>query len=249
MADPVTLAMVGAAAGAALKPNDPLKGAMLGATAGFTGGTALGVGAAGAGAASGAAAGTAGAAGSTAANTALASQIAANPAASFAGGNILNTANAANAANTANLASMNAAGMSFAGASPSAVNAANTANMANSANAANSGLSFAGMSPNAASTAPSFMDKLGMAGKSAYENPMMTVQALNATQGLLTPDQQMASAPTVPVQARGQLRPFDPVALLDPYKPSVIGGQQNQPISLIQVIYGIRRFNTVRNPT
>jgi len=43
--DPVTMAMVGAAAGAALKPNDPLKGAMLGATVGFTGGTALGVGA------------------------------------------------------------------------------------------------------------------------------------------------------------------------------------------------------------
>ena len=45
MADPVTLAMVGAAAGAALKPKDPLKGAMLGATVGFTGGTALGAGA------------------------------------------------------------------------------------------------------------------------------------------------------------------------------------------------------------
>jgi len=42
MADPVTLAMVGAAAGAAMKPKDPLKGAMLGATVGFTGGTALG---------------------------------------------------------------------------------------------------------------------------------------------------------------------------------------------------------------
>lgn len=207
MADPVTLAMVGAAAGAALKPNDPLKGAMLGATAGFTGGTALGVGAAGAGAASGAAAGTAGAAGSTAANTALASQIAANPAASFAGGNILNTAN------TANLASMNAAGMSFAGKPPIDPTMFNTASNV--------------------SSAPSFMDKLGMSGKNAIENPMMTAQALNATQGLLTPDQQMASAPTVPVQARGQLRPFDPVALLDPYKPSVIGGQQNQPISLI----------------
>jgi hypothetical protein len=37
--------MVGAAAGAALKPKDPLKGAMLGATVGFTGGTALGAGA------------------------------------------------------------------------------------------------------------------------------------------------------------------------------------------------------------
>jgi hypothetical protein len=37
--------IIGAVAGAALKPNDPLRGAMLGATIGFTGGTALGVGA------------------------------------------------------------------------------------------------------------------------------------------------------------------------------------------------------------
>ena len=42
MADPVTLAMVGAAAGAALKPKNPLQGAMLGAATGFTGGAALG---------------------------------------------------------------------------------------------------------------------------------------------------------------------------------------------------------------
>jgi len=39
--DPVTMALVGAAAGAALKPNDPLRGAMLGATVGFTGGTVV----------------------------------------------------------------------------------------------------------------------------------------------------------------------------------------------------------------
>jgi hypothetical protein len=224
--DPVTMAMVGAAAGAALKPNDPLKGAMLGATAGFTGGTALGVGAAGGAAAGGAAAGTAGTAGTAAAvgKTAMATQ----PALSYAGGNIANAATMANTANAANLAAMNSAGMSFAGASPSAINAANTANtatMANSANAANSGLSFAGMSPNAASTAPSFMDKLGMAGKSAYENPMMTTQALNATQGLLAPEQ-MPSAPAMPLQAGRGVKPYDPIALLDPYRQSVISNQQ-----------------------
>lgn len=60
MADPVTLAMAGAAAGAALKPKNPLQGAMLGAAAGFTGGAALG---AGAGAAAAGGAGAAGAAG------------------------------------------------------------------------------------------------------------------------------------------------------------------------------------------
>jgi hypothetical protein len=70
MADPVTLAMVGAAAGAALKPKDPLKGAMLGATVGFTGGTALGAGAAGA-AGTGAAGGLAGGTGLTASGTGI----------------------------------------------------------------------------------------------------------------------------------------------------------------------------------
>ena len=71
-----------------------------------------------------------------------------------------------------------------------------------------------------------------MAGKSAYENPMMTGQALSATQGLLTPDQQpqIQAAPAMPVQKGPGLKPFDPMASMDPYKQSVIGGQ---PISLI----------------
>lgn len=203
MADPVTLAMVGAAAGAAMKPKDPLRGAMLGATVGFTGGTALGAGAAGSAAAGTTAAGTAGTAAGTAGTSAALTQ----PALSYAGGNIANAANIANTANTANLAAMNSAGMSFAGMSPSAANAANVAN-----------------------TAPSFMDKLSMAGKSAYENPMMTAQALNATQGLLDPGQQPPSAPAVPVTARNKLGAYDPMASMDPYKQSVVGGQ---PISLI----------------
>ena len=48
MADPITLAVVGAGVGAMLNPNDPIKGAVIGGAAGFTGGTALGPGAAGA---------------------------------------------------------------------------------------------------------------------------------------------------------------------------------------------------------
>jgi hypothetical protein len=195
MADPISLAAMGAVGGALLKPKNPLQGALLGATAGFTGGSALGIGAAG-----GAAAGTAGAAGAagTAANTALAGQVAAQPALSYAGGNI------ANAAASTLPATSNAAGLSFAGMSPGAANVANTA--------------------------PSFMDKIGMAGKSAYENPMMTAQALNATQGLLSPGEQPPSAPAVPVQARNKLGAYDPMAAMDPYKQSVLGGQ---PISLI----------------
>lgn len=47
MADPITLAVVGAGVGAMMNPNDPIKGAVIGGAAGFTGGTALGAGAAG----------------------------------------------------------------------------------------------------------------------------------------------------------------------------------------------------------
>ena len=209
MADPVTFAMVGAAAGVALKPNDPLKGAMLGATAGYTGGTALGIGGA-AGAAGGASAAGGAAAGTTAAtNSALASQIAAERTASYAGGNILNAANAASTANNAKLAAMNASGMSFSGRPPVDPTMLNV------------------------SAAPSFMDKLGMSGKNAIENPIMASQALGATNSLLASDQPPQSAPVMPVQARNKLGAYDPIALLDPYRPSVIGGQQNQPISLI----------------
>jgi hypothetical protein len=102
--------------------------------------------------------------------------------------------------------------------------------VATNANAA--GLSFAGKSAidptmlNVTNAAPSFAEKIGMAGKNAYENTGQSLTALSATNSLLQPDQQMATAPVVPVTARGQLRPFDPVALLDPYKPSVIGNSQ-----------------------
>lgn len=42
MADPVTMAVVGATAGAALNKDDPLKGALLGAAGGYGGGALLG---------------------------------------------------------------------------------------------------------------------------------------------------------------------------------------------------------------
>lgn len=185
MADPITLAAIGAVGGAALKPNNPLQGAMLGGMAGFTGGTALGVGGAttAAGGGTGLTLGSGGATGLGAANTAT--------------GYGLGEAAAGGVGLTAP-----AATTGYGLAAPAAASAAMT---------------------------PSFTERLGMAGKSAYENPMMTAQALNATQGLLTPEQQPPSAPAVPVQ-KGQLRDYNPMASMDPYRQSVVGGQ---PISLI----------------
>jgi len=70
MADPVTLAITGAVAGAALNRKDPLKGALIGGTLGYGGGMALGpaVGASAPGVAG--AAGTAGGIGTKVANAA-----------------------------------------------------------------------------------------------------------------------------------------------------------------------------------
>lgn len=68
MADPVTLAIVGATAGAALNPDDPLKGAVIGGTLGYGGASLAGLGAAGSTAAAGTtvgASGIGGAAGGT----------------------------------------------------------------------------------------------------------------------------------------------------------------------------------------
>ena len=188
MADPVSLAMIGAAGGAILKPNNPLQGAMLGAAAGFTGGTALGVGGAttAAGGGTGLALGSGGATGLGAANTATGYGL--------------------------GEAAMGGTGLT--------------------APAATAGYGLAAPVATSAAMAPTFSERLSMAGKSAYENPMMTAQALNATQGLLTPEQQpqIQSAPPVPVQTGRGLKPYDAMAAMNPYQQSVIGGQ---PISLI----------------
>lgn len=96
--------------------------------------------------------------------------------------------------------------------------------------AATTGYSLAAPTAASAAMAPSFSERLGMAGKSAYENPMMTAQALNATQGLLTPEQMPSAAPAMPLQAGRGVKPYDPTEALNPYKQSVVGGQ---PISLI----------------
>ena len=88
MADPVTLAAIGAVAGAATNKKDPVKGALIGATLGFGGGSVapalMGGTAAGAGAAG--TAGTGAAAGGTfIPGMALETQLAAAPASPLAG--------------------------------------------------------------------------------------------------------------------------------------------------------------------
>lgn len=203
MGAPMLIPAVGAVAGALMKPNNPLQGALLGAAAGYTGGQALGI----TGATTAASAAAPIASTVPAANTALATQIAANPAASYAGGNIINAANAANTANTANLASMNAAGLSFGGRSP--IDAAML---------------------NTTSATPSLLDKAGMYATSTYENPVATGQTFGYVNSLLQPDQQMASAPTVPVQRGQGIKAPNTMEYLDPNKQSVVGGQ---PISLL----------------
>lgn len=130
----------------------------------------------------------------------LANQIAANRAASYAGGNIA-------AANAPNLASNSAAGLSFGGRSPLDPTMLNTAN-----------------------AAPSFAEKIGIAGKNAIENPMQSFTALSATNSLLQPEPMPSPAPAMPLQAGRGVKPFDYVASMDPYKQSVIGSPQ---ISLI----------------
>jgi hypothetical protein len=74
---------------------------------------------------------------------------------------------------------------------------------------------------------PSFFDSFKGFAK---ENPMLTQMGFSTAKDVLTPDQ-INPAPAVPVQARGQLRPFDPMAAMNPYLQTVVGG--NQPISLI----------------
>jgi hypothetical protein len=205
MGAPLLIPAIGAAAGALMKPSNPLQGALLGAAAGYTGGQALGI----TGATTAASAATPVASAVTpaaSASNALASQIASNRAASYAGQNILNAANAANTAGATNLAAMNAAGMSYGGRLPIDPTTINTTSAVN--------------------TAPSLLDKAGMYAKSAYENPVATGQTFASVNSLLEPDQQMATAPVVPVTARNKLGNYDPMAAMDPYKPSAIGNSQ-----------------------
>lgn len=75
---------------------------------------------------------------------------------------------------------------------------------------------------------PSFFDSFKGFAK---ENPMLTQMGFSTAKDVLAPDQMPSPAPVVPVQARGQLRPYDPMAAMNPYLQTVVG--VGQPISLI----------------
>jgi hypothetical protein len=83
---------------------------------------------------------------------------------------------------------------------------------------------------NAASTSGVGIGTGGFEGmrKFAYENPGLTMTGLNSTKELLTPEQmpQMSAAPAMPVQRGPGLKPFDPMAAMNPYQESVIGNSQ-----------------------
>lgn len=73
---------------------------------------------------------------------------------------------------------------------------------------------------------PSFFDSFkGF----ARENPMLTQMGFSTAKDVLTPDQ-INPAPIVPVQSRGKLAAYDPIAFMNPYQQTVISGQ---PISLL----------------
>jgi hypothetical protein len=197
MGAPMLIPAIGAVAGAALKPNNPLQGALLGAAAGYTGGQALGL-------------------------TGVAPAIA--PAASA-------VAPAQNAllgiqpAVSASQQSVNA----LLGMQPTVAGAA-------AAPVSASTQSLLGVQPmvNAASqgvnAAPSFLDKAGMYAKSAYENPVATGQTFASVNSLLQPEPMSSPAPAMPVQAGRGVKPYDPMAALNPYQQTVVGGPQ---VSLI----------------
>jgi len=75
-------------------------------------------------------------------------------------------------------------------------------------------------------TSPSYWEQFKVFNR---ENPGLTQMGISTAKDVLTPEQ-IAQAPAVPVQARGQLRDFNPMASMDPYKQSVISSPQ---ISLI----------------
>lgn len=209
MADPIItpqlLAAAGAGLGALSKPRNPLQGALLGGIAGYTGGTALGLGAPTAASGGGLTMGAGGV-------TGLTSGINAGTNAGIGLGTGTTAGLTAAPAVTPLASAVPGASYSLA-AAPTMGN-------------------YSLVAPSAVTSAPSvsFMDKVAMSGKNAYENPMMTASALNATNSLLQPEQMPQSAP-VPLQAGRGVKPYDFVAAMDPYRPSVIGG--NQQISLL----------------
>lgn len=228
MGDPVTMAVIGASAGAMMNKKDPLKGALLGAAGGYGGATLMGgMGAAGAGTGA-----TAAGTGTTIAGT----------------GSALTGAGASTAANTAfmNPAGVNAAmgagqaaGYTSA-AVPSTIFSAPTAVNASQPLSSTAGQTAAFERPlslNMSGVEPgqgyeyTFGDRLGQVGQFAQQNPQLTQMAMQTGQGLLQQREPQLQSPGL---MRGN--------------PSQVAAPQYQvgipKVSLIQVIYGNYRLHS-----
>lgn len=85
------------------------------------------------------------------------------------------------------------------------------------------------MGTNAAqSTDPSYWNQFT---KFTQQNPVLAQMGFATAKDMLTPEQQQISpAPVVPVQAKGQLKNYDPISYMDPYRQSAVNAQ---PISLL----------------
>ena len=178
MGDPITMAVVGASAGALMNKKDPLKGALLGAAGGFGGATLMAGGAAAAGTA-GTAAGTGsaltGAGASTAANTAFMNAAGVNAGANAAMG----------AGQAAGYTSAAVPSTIFS--SPAAVNAAQPLSSTAGQTAALErplSLTSPGVEPGQGYEY-TMGDRLAQVGQFAQQNPALVAMAAQTGQGLL----------------------------------------------------------------
>ena len=183
MGDPVTMAVIGASAGAMMNKKDPLKGALLGAAGGYAGGAFMPTLGAGATQVAGTGSALTGAGASTAANTAFM-----NPAG----------VNAAMGATTgpSGLVGVEAAKSGLFGGGMPATNAAMQGQGLAQTTAMQRPLSL-GM-PGVESSSlyePTFMDKVGQLGQFAQQNPVLTQMAMQTGQGLLQQQQPQLQSP------------------------------------------------------
>ncbi len=183
MGDPVTMAVIGASAGAMMNKKDPLKGALLGAAGGYGGATLMG----GMGAAGGSGILPSAASGSMTAGANIPAGAAfVNPAG-------VNAMTAATTGPSGAIGVEAAKGGLFGGGMP-ATNAAMQGQNLAQTTAMQRPLSL-GMPGVEASSLyePTFMDKVGQLGQYAQQNPVLTQMAAQTGQSLLSQQQ-----PTLP---------------------------------------------------
>jgi len=173
MGDPVTMAVIGASAGAMMNKKDPLKGALLGAAGGYAGGAFMPTLGAGATQVAGTGGALTGAGASTAANTAFM-----NPAGVNA---------AMGAGQAAGYTSAAVPGTIFS--SPTAVNTAITPAVQRPLSLGMPGVEASSLYE------PTFMDKVGQLGQYAQQNPVLTQMAAQTGQGLLQQQQPQLQSP------------------------------------------------------